>query len=245
MAGGVGLFVALCLAEGAVRLLGLAPAPPDRVDPGMQFHTFDDDPEIGYTPRPGAQGMFQNAAVRVNERGCRDDPTLSSPALRVVALGDSITFGASIDQDETWEARLDLALGDGVDIVNCGVSGYNLLQALGRYEDALSDLSPDIILLNVFSDDLSPPYKLNEGGLRMWVRRHSAAFRVGELGWLGILGGGGRQLPAWAADADAYRVGAMRRALAWVHARVAEGSKVLVVAHPMLIPVTEEWQGTH
>lgn len=241
---GGGLLVALCVGEAAVRLLGVAPPAPDWLDPFLEFHVFDADPEIGYTLRPGARGVFQNAAVRVNERACRDDPTLAEPRLRILALGDSITFGASIDQDGTWEARLDGALGEDVDVVNCGVSGYNLLQAQARYDAALSDLAPDIILLNVFSDDLSPPYTLGEGGPRRWLRRCSAAFRAAELGWVELFGGGARGLPEWAADEDAYRIEAARRASAWVQTRVSEGRKVLVVVHPMLIPVTERWQAT-
>ncbi len=243
-AAGVGLLIALLLAEGLVRLAGVAPPAPAQVDPELQFHALDADPAIGYTLRPGARGTFQNAAVRVNERGCRDDAVRAAPPVRIVALGDSITFGASIDQDATWEARLDRALGPDVDVVNCGVSGYNLLQAQARYDAALADLGPDIIVLNVFSDDLSAPYRLAASGPWTWLRARSEAARVAELGWIGLVGGGGRRLPDWAADDVDYRIEATRQGIAWVQARVAEGRKVLVVAHPMLMPVTHRWQAT-
>ncbi len=240
----IGVLAALCVGEGAVRVFGLAPAAPTELDPFREFHTLSDDPEVGFTLRPGVRGTFQEAEVRVNDRGCRDDATVADPGLRILALGDSITFGASIDQDESWEARLDVALGDGVDVINCGVSGYNLLQAQARYDVALSDLAPDVILLNLFSDDLLPPYRLTQAGPREWLRARSAAFRVAELGLRSLLGGGGRQLPEWAENEEDYRLEAARRASAWVRARGDAGQKVLVVVHPMLIPITQKWQAT-
>lgn len=241
--GGAGLLLAVGLAEVLVRLLGLAPAPPDPMDPFLELHALHADPEIGYTLRPGAVGEYQNAKVRVNALGCRDDAVLDGPPLRILALGDSITFGASIDQADTWEARLDQALGE-VDVMNCGVSGYNLLQAQARYDEALAELSPDIVLLNVFSDDLAPPYRMAERGLRPWLRQRSAAFRVAELGWIALFGASGRRLPDWADDEASYRDGAAERATTWVEDQVRAGRRVLVIVHPMLIPVGHNWQAT-
>lgn len=240
----LGAIAACVLAEALVRSLGLAPAPPSSVDRELAFHVLRADPSIGYSLRPNARGQFQNAAVSINEIGCRDDAVRPNPGVRILALGDSIAFGASVDQHATWEARLDQGLGPDVDVINCGVSGYNLLQMQARYADGLAALAPDIVLLHVFSDDLAPPYGLQGSGVRDVLRARSEAFRVAELGWMALRGGDGRAAQGWFLDGEDYRDRAMARTRGWLDARRTEGLRVLLVVHPMLVPVERNWEAT-
>ncbi len=90
---------ALALLEGALRIWLPGPVvyryPQER---------YDFDPEIGFVLRPNQRAFTHDKTVRVNSRGCRDAEYPSTPpegVRRVLALGDSQTFGvgvAEVDQ---------------------------------------------------------------------------------------------------------------------------------------------------
>jgi len=71
--------------------------------------------------------------------------------LRVLALGDSCTFGFAATEDEAWPARLEVllraGLGRDVEVFNAGVPGYSSFQGLGAAERWMSQVSPDVVLL--------------------------------------------------------------------------------------------------
>jgi hypothetical protein len=105
---------------------------------------------------------------------------------RVVLLGDSITFGCEVADDETFAARLDSARGD-VEVVNLAVQGYGTDQALIRLEREGFRYDPDIVVLgfcmaNDFQDNLMStflydrrypkPYYRLEGGELVLQDRH-------------------------------------------------------------------------
>jgi hypothetical protein len=160
---------------------------PNTVDPEMVFHKHHRDSDVGWTLRPGADGVFQGTQVRVNSFGCRgaEPGPREDVDLRVLALGDSITFGASVDEDETFVTQLAPLL-DRVDrradVVGCGVSGFNLVQSLRRYETDLASLRPDVLVVNLFVDDLTALYQMHDHSFGTRLRITSAAYRALELG---------------------------------------------------------------
>lgn len=82
---------------------------------------FLPDPVRGWRVRPGLLG--------VNEQGFRNAGALAPHAdrPRVVAVGDSWTFGWNVEREEAWPARL--AERTGWEVVNAGCIGYCLYQA--------------------------------------------------------------------------------------------------------------------
>jgi hypothetical protein len=73
-----------------------------------------------------------SAISRINGRGLRDrEYTLAKPpgVRRVLAFGDSFTFGSGVADDERFSEVAEDGL-DGVEIVNMGVPGYGLDQIL-------------------------------------------------------------------------------------------------------------------
>src|SRR5581483_189566 len=78
-----------------------------------------------------------------DSRGYRDPdrplPAEHDGVFRIVCLGDSITFGFNVDQDETFPRRLERLLnqrhpGHPVEVVNTAVPGWSWLQGLRFYE---------------------------------------------------------------------------------------------------------------
>jgi hypothetical protein len=98
---------------------------------GDLFGYLKEDPDLGYVWEPNRRS--KNGWWQSNELGARSrTPTPAAiPAgrTRVVVFGDSFAAGTRLPQEETWPAQLAAARPD-LDVVNLGVDGYGLGQAL-------------------------------------------------------------------------------------------------------------------
>jgi lysophospholipase L1-like esterase len=109
------------------------------------FH--EEDPELMWRLIPG----LSNQALRVNALGFRgDDVEVPKPdgTFRIVALGDSMTFGFGVFDDQTYAARLAerLSANTRVEVVNAGVTGYSSWQSRKYYETVVRRLDPDLVV---------------------------------------------------------------------------------------------------
>lgn len=77
-----------------------------------------------------------------------------SPKRRIALVGDSFTFGLEVPYDLTWGHQLELALGPGTQVLNFGVDGYGVDQAVLRYQQDVLPWRPGIVILGVIDDDL-------------------------------------------------------------------------------------------
>jgi len=115
---------------------------------------------------------------------------------RVVALGDSSTFGWGVDPDETYPRRLEALLRARhpemrVEVINLGVCGYSSFQGRILLErDALA-FEPDVVTISYGSNDYSE------------VPEPFDVARERNQGWMGSLRGA------------LYRSHAYRAAAAW------------------------------
>lgn len=99
--------------------------------------------------------------VRINADGFVGDPLAKSgPDLwRIVAVGDSCTFGGGNEVD-TYPAMLGRLLsakeppGERIDVVNAGISGLNSELALRRLESRVPPLRPNVVTLYIGWNDL-------------------------------------------------------------------------------------------
>lgn len=147
------LALAVLLAE--VVLGRLRPAAPRRAQ-GSEPKVAAHDPLLGWSLVPGASGRHRTAefdvAVRVNSQGFRADRAYSPEAppgtLRIVAVGDSFTFGQGVEVEETFAARLEGLL-PGTEVVNLGVSGYGTDQQLLMLRHRGLAFRPDVVLLGL------------------------------------------------------------------------------------------------
>ncbi len=124
-------------------------------DPGSLF-VYDAD--LGWAPRPGARSA--DARVTIDARGARHDGARTgtqAPDLRIVTIGDSFTFGDEVGDRETWPARLEALLvaeGRRAEVVNLGVNGFGLDQAVLRFERDGVAMQPDVVLLGLQPENL-------------------------------------------------------------------------------------------
>jgi lysophospholipase L1-like esterase len=151
------ILLPFAIGEGVLRLL--APAPDTR---GL----FADAPDSKLETRgvPHARGVYAGAPVELNRLGMRDrEFTEPKPpnTLRIVVLGDSMTFGQGAPQDRVWPrvletelARLLPANAGHVEVLNLAVPGYNTIQELATLRETGLALHPDVILLGFFYNDV-------------------------------------------------------------------------------------------
>ena len=141
----------------------------------------DPQPDIGHRHRPGAQEQLMGVSVRTNSLGLRsteiDQPAKPGVA-RIAFVGDSITLGWGVAEQETFANRVLEALakaGRKVDGFNLGVGNYNTTQELALYRKIGARLKPDIIVLAYFINDAEPmPQYLDTS----WLDRNSAGWTV-------------------------------------------------------------------
>lgn len=93
---------------------------------------------------------------------CRQEPEKSvvtanetNPALTIVAVGDSLTAGMGVAENESYPALLEQRLkseGYDVRVINAGVSGETTSGTLARLDWVLT-LKPDIVILETGAND--------------------------------------------------------------------------------------------
>jgi lysophospholipase L1-like esterase len=190
--------VSLLALEGALRI-GARLALRER---GQIFH-----PELGWQPAPNLRKVGRYWGVRepawTNSRGWRDaeTPFAKPPGVRrIVALGDSFTFGMSVDYGERFTEVLERTF-PRTEVINLGVNAYGTDQELRMLELEGLRYQPDVVLLTAFLlNDLEdiryerrfsfprPHYEMEGGGLRLvrpeftWDVRVRTASYAGEIG---------------------------------------------------------------
>lgn len=105
--------------------------------------------------RPGSHGTMVACPVSINRLGFRgpDFSAAKDGAYRIVALGESSTFGMTIRPgDQPWPEMLEelirqrLKTRRPVQVINAGVPAYTILDNLSRLAADILPLQPDMII---------------------------------------------------------------------------------------------------
>ena len=151
----LGSAFALLLAETAVRWI--APQPVWKQPKSL----YVADPLARYRLRAGVDGKMTDRteyAIRIvtDERGARipaGGPSDPRGAFRILALGDSFTFGVGVEEEETWIEQLGRSLrsqGLSVRTLNGGVPGYGAPDEAALFEHHLAETNPHLVILGVY-----------------------------------------------------------------------------------------------
>lgn len=135
------------------------PRPKLRREPQVQI-LFDD--RIGYRNRPNQRAFNMDAPVTVNSLGFRGPefaPGRQPGSLRILGLGNSITFGAGVADGETYLAHLESRLASRwpegrVEVLNAAMDGFTIRQYIPFLEEVLPKVKPDVVLLGAHWRDL-------------------------------------------------------------------------------------------
>jgi lysophospholipase L1-like esterase len=246
--------------EIALRVLGVDTPARRHFAPGIYLA----DAELGWALAPDYRGVHveydgpvATTTSRLDERGWRGpawDGSRRAARHRVLALGDSWTFGRGVPDDATWPARLEARLrarGHHVAVFNSGVPGYDTVQqeiVLAQLADAVA---PTLVILAWLPNDVTERSDHARRGLQVLdgqlvydVERYRSWKRQVEYGGryasalyrflrLRIKRLGGRDRSRWKVSLDDEALAYSQAPLARIKRRADElGAPLLVVLSP-------------
>jgi len=117
------------------------------------------DPILVYELTPGASAYAWQADMRFNASGFRDRnfPAGTSSTFRILALGDSATFGVKLPAEVLWPVELERLFrreGLEVEVFNLGIVGYDVLEEVALLEKHVDELEPDLVVLAYHPNDI-------------------------------------------------------------------------------------------
>ena len=203
---------------------------------------------LGYELAPGFRGKHESVNL-AGLRGAEIGPKRPG-VLRILAMGGSTTWGHKVDDDETWpvalERELRAATGGEVEVLNGGVSGWDLeAVVIALRQRYLEELQPDLVLVNVgwnlpLVADNAPVAKIRRDVLA--ASRRDGPYRSAFVRWLAAT------LEEWQAEAGGSEPLQAAHELAALRARCypalfeelkrecdAHGARVVALLYPCLV----------
>ena len=192
----------LLLCEGAVRVLGLAPAVHDIwLDDESSFYQRSTNAILNYEIKPGEQRDLEPGRTTVNSHGRRDLPrSVEKPdsVRRILLLGDSVVEGINyVDDENTLSRQLEKLYPDGrTEVLNFGTSGYCTLAEVELLRTKGLSFQPDIVVVIFVVNDYDNfnPETTTAGGVRdrpdwskrLFVRSHLFRHLAIHQNWFGF-----------------------------------------------------------
>jgi hypothetical protein len=144
-------------------------------------------PGAGYTlMKPGSHYEWQAIPVDINSHGLRGpESSYEKPpaTFRILNLGDSVAMGWGVRLEDTYGQQLEALIverGSGdlhYEVINAGVPGWNLENALAYLQAEGLQYEPDLILLDLtIANDINGKSALlavNKPGLFRWLSDHT------------------------------------------------------------------------
>lgn len=118
------------------------------------------NPKIGFVHKPNSDAVLMNAPVRINSDGLRDveHAVRHGDAYRVIFLGDSLTLGWGVRQEESFKSILETYLNTRypAEILNFGIGNYNSEQEVNLFLEKGLKYHPDKVVVFYFINDAEP-----------------------------------------------------------------------------------------
>jgi lysophospholipase L1-like esterase len=120
-----------------------------------QICTLNNRGSAPWVLRPGSEGQMFQSVYRINKLGFRGPEFLfeKGDAYRIVALGESTTFGQTMNADDVpWPEVLERLIREElkpdrpVQVINAGVPSYTIRVNVLRLEKHILPLKPDMII---------------------------------------------------------------------------------------------------
>ncbi|MGL4295539.1 MAG: SGNH/GDSL hydrolase family protein [Aestuariivirga sp.] len=181
----IGLAFGALLLEGVTRLV---------IDDGMDFdlemwkYARDLKQEsqfenMGHEHVPNRSGVYMGVPVSINSAGMRDrEFEVQKPdgTTRILMLGDSLTFGWGVEDQDTPSKMLEKRLNDNpagrrYEVINTGVGNTNTSMQVIAFMKKWSVYKPDVIVLNFFINDAEPTPQRRDSTL---LERSAAAVYI-------------------------------------------------------------------
>lgn len=176
--------LSIVLLEISVRILNIEDRPETYgYPPGL----FLPDETKGFTYKPNFKGAFpgflyNHIPIEINSKGLRDyEHEYKKPyrVIRILGLGDSITFGAGVFREDTYLKQLERKFNDAgypVEIINAGVNKYEFDQEYAYFQEEGYKYNPDIVILGLFLNDIK---KVTAHDIQITKRKYEDLLKYG------------------------------------------------------------------
>ncbi len=155
------ILISLIMVEIAIRVLD--PLGVSYFEEASTYHLDKvSDPILVYKHAPHLRRTYQGVSVFINELGFRDLKLerKRDDELRILLLGDSVTFGWGVPIEATFgrklESTLTSKLGRPVRTVNTGTGSYNTVQELAVLRTYADVIEPNLVVLLYVNNDIEP-----------------------------------------------------------------------------------------
>jgi lysophospholipase L1-like esterase len=123
----------------------------------VQVKQRSDNPKIGHVHRPNASAELMGVEVQINSDGLRDREYAveRGESLRIIALGDSLTFGWGVEEKDGFVTLLEQQLSQSrpVEVINFGTGNYNTEQQVNLFLEKGIKYAPDAVVVFFFIND--------------------------------------------------------------------------------------------
>jgi lysophospholipase L1-like esterase len=138
---------------------------PNRLDAHVVEAAFEEDPELIWRLRRDTRFPERDFPLRgivANSQGLRAThlvaPEKWANEIRILFVGDSVTFGWRVSHDETISKRAEMRLAASypelkINCLNAGVPGYSLFQGWKYLETAGMRFEPDLVVVSFGGND--------------------------------------------------------------------------------------------
>ena len=141
-----------------------------------------EDAEMAHRHRPNSQAFLMGVDVKINALVFRDreiSVQKSAGTFRILALGDSTTFGWGVPFGQTYAKILEKSLNENppspkwsqYEVINTGIGNYNTAQEVALFKERGLPLNPDLVIIGWYINDAEPTPKPSDN----WLMYHSYA----------------------------------------------------------------------
>lgn len=133
---------------------------------GYPAGMYDADEALGFSYKKNFSGAFpgvyKNITIKINSAGFRDYERSEgkSSKIRILAVGDSVTFGTGVNLEDAYPARLEKEinkfreLNESFEVLNMGVDSYGFTQEKILAEKEALAYKPDAIIIGFVLNDI-------------------------------------------------------------------------------------------
>lgn len=150
--------VIIGILEGLLAWTGLAKklyATRQSISPIMVRH-----PVLSWVLKPNLDTMYGDIHVSTGKMGFRGKDPSSPIQSPILCLGDSVTFGWDVPEDDSFPAQLETILvsryPQGMEVINAGVPGHSSHQGRLRIKNLIKRFKPECIVLCYGINDRFP-----------------------------------------------------------------------------------------
>ncbi|WP_368744432.1 SGNH/GDSL hydrolase family protein [Desertibaculum subflavum] len=144
-------------------------------------------PGVGHEHRANTSGVYMGVPVTINSAGLRGReyaPDKSPGTVRILMLGDSVTFGWGTPEEGTTSTALERNLNAGAasarfEVINTGVGNTNTAMQVAYFLHKGVAFQADVVVLNYFINDAEETPTKQDSWLTDWS--YAAVFIAGRL----------------------------------------------------------------